>query len=58
MKNVLIGLLIWLSIVSIGLAVRNAKPICHDIMRNGEGLVCVYNLGDIQEDDADVIIAK
>ncbi len=57
-KNILIVILIAITAVSVALAWRNAKPICEDLQRQGDNLICVYNLGKIQEDEADVIIAN
>lgn len=57
-KNILIAILIALTAVCIALAWRNAKPICQDLQRQGDNLICVYDLGEIQEDEADVIIVN
>ncbi len=59
-KNILIVILIAITAVSVALAWRNAKPICDDLVRSpySDELVCEYGLGDIQEDEADVIIAN
>ncbi len=57
-KNILIGLLLILTAGSVAVAYRNSKPICEDLQRQGDDLICVYNLGEIPEDEADVIIVK
>lgn len=58
LKNLLIVLLLVLTGFSTYVAYRNSKPICTDLIRFGDSLTCVYDLGDIQEDQADVIIVK
>ncbi len=50
--------LIFATLASLFVAIRNSKPICTDLVRFGDSLTCVYDLGDIQEDEADVIIIK
>lgn len=57
-KNIIITVLILITACSIALAYRNSKPICTDLIRNqySDQLICEYGLGDIQEDEADVII--
>lgn len=57
-KNLLILLLFGLCIFSTYVAVRNSKPVCEDLQRQGDDLVCIYNLGEIAEDQADVIIIR
>lgn len=56
-------LLLALAMFSTGVALHNSKPICNDLkpVQNSIGersLECIFNLGNIQEDQADVIIAK
>lgn len=48
-------MLIFATITSLFIAVRNAKPICNNLVRWQNDLVCIYNLGEIQEDEADFI---
>jgi hypothetical protein len=58
-KNIVIGFLVLSTVLSIGLAYRNAKPVCEDLQRASNGdLICSFNLGDIPEDEADVIIVE
>ena len=57
-KNILIALLIATTAGALAVAYRNSKPICEDLQRQGDNLICIYNLGEIPEDKADVIIVK
>ena len=57
-KNILIIVLLICTGLSLFVAIRNCKPICNDLIRWQDELICTYNLGDIQEDQADVIIVK
>jgi hypothetical protein len=57
-KNILIGALLVLTAMSLYVAIRNCKPICNDLVRWQDELICTYNLGDISEDKADVIMVK
>ena len=50
-----------LALFSAYVAIRNSRPVCNDLRARqliGESrtLECIYDLGDIQEDEADVII--
>ena len=59
--RVLIVLFFALAVFSTSVAVRNSKPICTDLRATGNSeatrrLECVYDLGNIQEDEANVII--
>lgn len=57
-KNILIIVLLALTGMSLFVAIRNCKPICNDLIRWQDELICTYNLGDIPEDKADVIMVK
>jgi hypothetical protein len=57
-KNIIIVILLIMTGFSLFVAIRNCKPICNDLVRWQNDLVCTYNLGDIQEDKADVIIVN
>lgn len=60
--RVLTVLLLALCGFSTYVAYHNSKPICSDLraiqVEYSRHLECVYDLGDIQEDQADVIIVK
>lgn len=53
-------LLLGLTSFSLYVAIHNSKPICNDLRAEtvdySRHLVCVYDLGDKQEDQVDVII--
>lgn len=56
-------LLLALASFSTAVALHNSKPICNDlkpvVLSTGErSMQCIFDLGNIQEDQADVIIAK
>lgn len=61
-KNIIIIVLLALCGFSTYVAWHNSKPICDDLVRNpadtSHQLVCEYGLGDIPEDQADVIIVE
>jgi hypothetical protein len=56
--RVVIVLLFTLTLFSTYVAYRNSKPICNDLIRFNDSLTCVYDLGEVAEDKADVIIVK
>lgn len=58
LKNLLIVILLMLTVFSTYVALRNSKPICNDLIRFNDSLTCIYDLGEIQEDQADVIIVN
>lgn len=58
LKSVIIGFLGVSVVLCLALAYRNAKPVCMDLVRLNGDLMCVYDLGDTQEDSADVIMVE
>jgi hypothetical protein len=57
-KNLIIVILLGGLVLMSYVAIRNCKPICNDLVRWQDDLICTYNLGNVQEDKADVIIVK
>lgn len=56
--RLVIVLLLALTIFSTYVAYRNSKPICNDLIRFNDNLTCIYDLGEVAEDQADVIIVN
>lgn len=62
-KYTVMVLLLLLAGFSAYVAIRNSRPVCNDLRARqlteySRTLECVYDLGDIQEDQADVIIIR
>lgn len=62
-KNIMLIVMVILTGFSVYIAYRNSKPVCNDLRavkvnEYTRTLECVYDLGDIPEDQADVLIIK
>ena len=59
-KNILIGMFVISTLVFGALAIRNATPrTCDELVRSARGnLICLTNLGDATEDDAQEALTR